>query len=120
LIYPNWSSYLAGQNLQFQQLGFKIICAEPLDNFCMILQKLGTALPMRQLEYRIVIVLLLELQGTVVDFTNRLSELRMHSDNPTRVIYICTLYHCESSTPAAVTIRSLMDSEVCTSLATMV
>jgi hypothetical protein len=44
-----------------QKLGFEIICTEPLDNFCMMLQKPGTTLSMRQLEHRIIIVLLLEL-----------------------------------------------------------
>jgi hypothetical protein len=106
--------------LLFWKLGFEIICAEPLDNFCIMLQKPGTTLPMRQLEYGIIIVLLLELQGMVVDFMNRLSKLRMHSDNPTRVIHVYTLYHCESSILAAATMRSLTDGEVCTSLATMV
>src|SRR6266705_2013921 len=63
--------------------GFEIICVEPLDDFCTMLQEPGTTLLTRQLEHRIVI-LLPEHQGTVVDFMNRLSELGGHSDNPTQ------------------------------------
>ncbi len=55
--------------------GFEIICVEPLDDFCTMLQEPGTALLTRQLEHGIVI-LLPEHQGTVVDCVEHMGAQR--------------------------------------------
>jgi hypothetical protein len=70
--------------------GFEMICVEPLDDFCTVLQEPGTVLLAGQLEHGIVVPLP-ELQSTVVDFLNRPSKLGERNDDPTSVLHVCTL-----------------------------